>query len=115
MGCKMTNLTENPLLHRSASQLKTLNYEWLKHDHAYECRVVLCAEEDGGFSVQALDLPGVASQGETEKEAIENVRDAFRGVLSAYSDLGQPIPWSDAPVLDDLPSGSKERWVFVNV
>ena len=31
---------------------------WRKFGRAYECPVLLCPEEEGGFSVHALTLPG---------------------------------------------------------
>lgn len=39
--------------------------------------VVLTEEEEGGFSIECPKLPGCISQGETEKEAIENIKDAI--------------------------------------
>ena len=80
---------------------------------AYECRVMLCPEEVGGFSIHALDLPGVVSQGETEKEAIDNIVDAFTGVIAAYKDAGSPVPWGPVTV-EDVPSGARELRVLVN-
>jgi len=43
--------------------------------------VQLMEEEEGGFSVKCLDLPGCISQGETEEEAIENIKEAIEGYL----------------------------------
>jgi predicted RNase H-like HicB family nuclease len=40
-----------------------------------------------GYSVSCPGLPGCWSQGETEKEAIENIEDAIREYLSAVDDL----------------------------
>lgn len=36
---------------------------------------------DGGYVATCLDLPGCASQGETEHEALENLVEAITGVL----------------------------------
>ncbi len=33
--------------------------------------------EDGGFCIYVPDLPGCISQGETEEEALENIKDAI--------------------------------------
>ena len=40
-----------------------------------------------GFSVSCPGLPGCWSQGQTEDEAIANIRDAIREYLSAIDDL----------------------------
>ena len=39
-----------------------------------------------GFSVSVPGLPGCWSQGETEQEALENVREAIRKYLSVVDD-----------------------------
>jgi len=39
-----------------------------------------------GFSVSVPGLPGCWSQGETEQEALENVREAIREYLSVVDD-----------------------------
>jgi len=58
-------------------------------------------------------LPGVASQGETVDDALENIAEAFRGAISVYRDKKQEVPWEDVAV--DYPAGSLERWILVNV
>jgi predicted RNase H-like HicB family nuclease len=42
---------------------------------------------DEGFSVWVPGLPGCASQGETEEEALENIKDAIRGYLEVADEL----------------------------
>ena len=41
---------------------------------------------DEGFSVSVPGLQGCCSQGETEQEALENVREAIREYLSVVDD-----------------------------
>jgi antitoxin HicB len=41
--------------------------------------------EDGGFNVSCPALPGCHSQGDTEEEAIENIKDAIIGCLEALN------------------------------
>jgi predicted RNase H-like HicB family nuclease len=48
---------------------------------------VVIEQTDEGFSVSCPGLPGCWSQGETEDEALENVRDAIREYLAARADL----------------------------
>lgn len=54
--------------------------------------MVLEREVDGGFSVHVPDLPGCASQGETEAEALANVREAIEGYLEGLKADGLPAP-----------------------
>ncbi len=82
-------------------------------DNVFECRVLLCPEDEGGYSAHALRLPGVVSQGDTADEALENIKEAFRGAACAYLEDGQQIPWE--PLTLDRPAGALERWVLVNV
>ena len=48
---------------------------------------VVLQQSDEGFSVSVPGLPGCWSQGKTEAEALENVRDAIREYLSVVSEL----------------------------
>ena len=82
-------------------------------ERAYKCRVLLCREEGGGYSALALELPGVASQGNTKREALANVAEAFRGAISVYLDDGGKIPWTDAK--RERPADSEEHWLLVDV
>ena len=44
-------------------------------------------QTEQGYSVSCPGLPGCWSQGQTEEEAIENIRDAIREYLAAIDDL----------------------------
>jgi len=48
-------------------------------------RIALHKSEEG-FSVSVPGLPGCWSQGATEKDAVENIRDAIRDYLSVVED-----------------------------
>jgi len=48
-------------------------------------KVVLHPSEEG-FAVSCPGLPGCWSQGATEQEAVENVRDAIREYLAAVAE-----------------------------
>ena len=48
---------------------------------------ILLNHSEEGYSVSVPGLPGCWSQGETEEEAIENIRDAIREYLLAVSDI----------------------------
>ena len=86
---------------------------WSQHNRTYECRVLLCAEEGGGYSAIATRLPGVASQGDTKENAIENITDAFQAAIQTYLDDGGKIPWENN--LFERPANCEERWILVNV
>ena len=58
----------------------------------YPCRVRLIAEDDGTWSAIVLNLPGAGSCGATEEEALENVREAVRGLIASYTEDGEIIP-----------------------
>ena len=51
-------------------------------------KIALRRSEEG-FSVSVPGLPGCWSQGATEQEALENVRDAIREYLAAVGDLSE--------------------------
>jgi len=49
-------------------------------------KIVLLQSEEG-YSVSVPGLPGCWSQGDTEQEAIENIRDAIKEYLGAVNGL----------------------------
>ena len=53
--------------------------------------VVLREEEEGGFSAQCLELPAAISEGETRKEALNNVREAIEGYLEAFPEEAERL------------------------
>jgi predicted RNase H-like HicB family nuclease len=109
----MTILEETPYRTAEPQQyIEAPGWEPLD-ENTHECRVLLCPEEEGGYSAHALRLPGVVSQGESEREALENIADAFRAAVSLYREQGGGIPWTNVEV--DRPKGSIERWILVNV
>ena len=57
--------------------------------------VVLQPEVEGGFSVFVPALPGCASQGETDAEALVNIKEAIALYLEGLKADHQPIPPSD--------------------
>jgi predicted RNase H-like HicB family nuclease len=55
-------------------------------------RIFIEQDEDGIFVAQCPSLPGCISQGNTRKEAIENIQDAIRGYLESLDKHDEPIP-----------------------
>lgn len=48
---------------------------------------VTFTKTDEGYSISVPGLPGCWSQGETEKEALENIKDAIQGYLATVDTL----------------------------
>ena len=49
--------------------------------------VVSLKKSEEGYSVWVPGLPGCASQGDTEEEALDNIRDAISEYLAAVEEL----------------------------
>jgi predicted RNase H-like HicB family nuclease len=49
-------------------------------------RVILEASEEGGYTVYVPSLPGCISEGETEEEALANIREAIELHLEPVED-----------------------------
>ena len=48
--------------------------------------VILEPQDEGGFTVRCLELPGAISEGETREEALANIKEAIGLVLEVLSD-----------------------------
>jgi predicted RNase H-like HicB family nuclease len=48
---------------------------------------IVLIHSDEGYSVSCPSLPGCASQGETEEEALENIQDAIREYLEVVNEM----------------------------
>ncbi len=46
---------------------------------------------DGGFVVECLEIPGCISEGETEEEALANIREAIELCLEVRREKGLPL------------------------
>ena len=53
-------------------------------------RVILEPSEDGGFTVYVPALPGCISEGDTEEEALANIREAVQLYLEQTPDDAVP-------------------------
>lgn len=53
--------------------------------------VTLERDEDGVWVVECPAIPGCVSQGKTEDEALENIKDAIKLCLETRSALGMPL------------------------
>jgi predicted RNase H-like HicB family nuclease len=53
--------------------------------------VTLERDEDGAYVVECPAIPGCISQGDTEEEALENIKDAIRQCLEVRAERGMPL------------------------
>ena len=49
-------------------------------------KIVLQASEEGGFTVYVPSLPGCVSEGDTEQQALDNIREAVELYLDPVED-----------------------------
>jgi predicted RNase H-like HicB family nuclease len=54
-------------------------------------KIVLERDEDGGFVATVPSLPGCISQGDTEREALKNIKEAITLHMEALAADGQPL------------------------
>jgi len=87
--------------------------EQFPHESVFRCDILLCEEEDGGYSAHCLNLAGVVSQGDNESEAITNVCDAFRETLLYLRENGKTIPWGRVTV--ERTGKCLERFAIVRI
>lgn len=58
----------------------------------YDFKVLLEADETGGYVAVCPSLPGCYSQGETVEEAMENIEEAILLCLEDMQAYGEPLP-----------------------
>lgn len=61
-------------------------------------QVILIPDPDGGFVVEVPSLPGCYSQGETETEALANIREAITLHIESMIAHGEEVPEDYAPI-----------------
>lgn len=82
-------------------------------DDRYQIEAAL-VREDSGFSVHAVNLPGVVSCGETVEEAVRNIMDAASGAIECYKEDGEDIPWGHVDVETEIGPVELRKWIVVN-
>lgn len=53
--------------------------------------VTVDRDEDGVWVVECPSIPGCVSQGQTKKEALENIKDAIAACLQVRAERGFPL------------------------
>jgi predicted RNase H-like HicB family nuclease len=79
----------------------------------YECRVYVFPAEEGGFYAYVPTLPGVVSQGNTQREVVDKIADAFRGAVTTYQEAQETIPWTSQ--CEERPAEARELRIVVDV
>lgn len=59
--------------------------------------VIIEPDEDGVYVATVPSVPGVADQGDTAEEALENLREALLFHLECMGEDGEALPPSDTP------------------
>jgi predicted RNase H-like HicB family nuclease len=55
-------------------------------------QILLYPGEDGYWVAECPSLPGCVTQGETREDAIQNIREAIQGYISALEEDGLQVP-----------------------
>ena len=61
-------------------------------ERVYKLPLVLESQPDGGYTVTCPVLPELITEGDTVREALDNVPDALAALLEAYEALGRSAP-----------------------
>ena len=69
----------------------------MAQNHSFS--VILEPQEGGGFTVLVPALPEVVTEGDTEKEALENAQEAIRAILEYRRDHGGTV----RPIVASIP------------
>jgi len=63
-----------------------------KINKEYQFEAIFIPQEEGGFTVEVPDLPGCISEGDTIKEAEQNIQEAIDLYLETLEERGIPAP-----------------------
>ena len=74
--------------------------------------VLIGPAEPDGCPVWVPVLPGVASRGDNERDALENIKEALIGAIEEYRASGQEIPWQ--PEEEPTRGDERLRWVWID-
>ena len=104
----------SPIMNDRQARLGRPKLEWkkIKPGKVLFIRVALGPSEEGEIPVRIPALPGVVSQGRSESEALENIKEALRGAIEEYHASSDPIPWQEDPGCDP---DETSKWIQVDV
>ncbi len=55
-------------------------------------QIIIKPGEDGFWVAECPSLPGCLSQGQSRKEAVQNIQEAIEGYIEVLEEEGHPIP-----------------------
>jgi predicted RNase H-like HicB family nuclease len=87
-GCATCHYSQFPLLNVASSGPREISNHTQSSGVTMKYKIVLQQSEES-FSVSCPALPGCWSQGATEQEAIENIKDAIQEYLAAIAEYFQ--------------------------
>lgn len=93
-------------------QIQIVSIKSWNHPALHEFQAMVCPEEEGGYSIFAINYPGVISQGETIEEAEDNIKDAFLSVLNSRKNHGEEMEYSHRPTVEKQPGCKIIRVTF---
>ena len=62
-------------------------------------RIFIEQDEDGVFIAECPSLPGCISEGQTQREALDNIIDAIKGYIESLKKHNEAIP---PPITEEL-------------
>ncbi len=71
--------------------------------------VTINKDEDGVFVAECPSIPGCISQGQTEQEALENIREAIELCLEVRAERGMPLTIPTYEI--EVPTSANSRLV----
>jgi predicted RNase H-like HicB family nuclease len=71
--------------------------------------ITIYPDEDGVFIAECASIPGCVSQGKTEEEAEENIREAIKECLEVRAEKGLPLTVTTREV-EPTPHPSRSGW-----
>lgn len=60
----------------------------------YKVLLVMTPQPEGGYTVTSPLLPELITEGDSIRDAMENVQDALAAVIELYEELGRALPQS---------------------
>ncbi len=79
----------------------------------FNCLVYVLRHDQGAYLARSATLDGVSGGGDSEREALKNVVQAFKTKVGGYLADEKPIPWLEVP-LEAAPD-EQSRWIAVHL
>ncbi|WP_274433306.1 type II toxin-antitoxin system HicB family antitoxin [Alicyclobacillus sp. ALC3] len=87
----VTHIGMSPATYVETAKHSDHQFSRLSGETPMTFEVILTPEESGGFTVSCPAIPGCFSEGDTEEEALANIREAIQGCLEVRRELGMSL------------------------